>query len=71
LLDAIVTVSEAEIAAGVRLAAEESRLVVEPSGALSVAALAVPTARRASRGSTDRSSRSSRAGTSIPEQYRT
>jgi threonine dehydratase len=40
LLDAIVTVSEAEIAAGVRLAAERSRLVVEPSGALSVAALA-------------------------------
>jgi threonine dehydratase len=40
LLDAIVTVSETEIAAGVRLAAERSRLVVEPSGALSVAALA-------------------------------
>lgn len=40
LLDSIVTVSEAEIAAGVRLAAEESRLVAEPSGALSVAALA-------------------------------
>jgi threonine dehydratase len=40
LLDVIVTVSEAEIAAGVRLAAEESRLVVEPSGALGVAALA-------------------------------
>ena len=39
-LDEIVTVSEAEIAAGVRLAAERSRLVVEPSGALSVAALA-------------------------------
>ena len=39
LLDAIVTVSEAEIAAAVRLAAEESRLIVEPSGALSVAAL--------------------------------
>jgi threonine dehydratase len=39
LLDAIVTVSEDEIAAGVRLAAEESRLVLEPSGALSVAAL--------------------------------
>jgi threonine dehydratase len=35
-----VTVSETEIAAGVRLAAERSRLVVEPSGALSVAALA-------------------------------
>ena len=34
------TVSESEIAAGVRLAAEESRLVAEPSGALTVAALA-------------------------------
>jgi threonine dehydratase len=39
-LDGIVTVSEAEIASGVRLAAERSRLVVEPSGALSIAALA-------------------------------
>jgi threonine dehydratase len=39
LVDVIVTVSEAEIAAGVRLAAEESRLVAEPSGALAVAAL--------------------------------
>jgi threo-3-hydroxy-L-aspartate ammonia-lyase len=39
LLDRIVTVSEDEIAAAVRLAAEESRLVVEPSGALSIAAL--------------------------------
>ena len=39
-LDGIVTVTEAEIAAGVRLAAERSRLVVEPSGALVVAALA-------------------------------
>ncbi|HEY6056922.1 MAG TPA: threonine/serine dehydratase [Candidatus Limnocylindrales bacterium] len=38
LLDDIVTVSEEEIAAAVRLAAEESRLVVEPSGALTVAA---------------------------------
>jgi threonine dehydratase len=38
-LDGIVTVSEAEIAAGVRLAAEEARLVVEPSGALPIAAL--------------------------------
>ena len=35
-----VTVSEAEIAAGVRLAAEMSRLVVEPSGALGIAAMA-------------------------------
>ena len=40
LLDDIVTVSESEIAAGVRLIAEESRLVAEPSGALTVAALA-------------------------------
>jgi threonine dehydratase len=39
-LDSIVTVSEMEIAAAVRLAAERSRLVVEPSGALGVAALA-------------------------------
>ncbi len=39
LLDGIVTVTEAEIAAGVRLAAEEARLVVEPSGALTIAAL--------------------------------
>lgn len=38
-LDAVVTVSEAEIAAAVRLAAEEARLVVEPSGALSIAAM--------------------------------
>jgi threonine dehydratase len=40
LLDDVVTVSEGDIAAGVRLAAEESRLVVEPTGALTVAALA-------------------------------
>lgn len=38
LLDVIVTVSEIEIAAGVRLAAERARLVVEPSGALGIAA---------------------------------
>ena len=38
-LDRIVTVSEAEIAAAVRLAAEEARLVVEPSGALPIAAM--------------------------------
>jgi threonine dehydratase len=40
LLDSVVTVSEAEIAAGIRLAAEQSRLVVEPSGALGIAAIA-------------------------------
>ncbi|HWP62029.1 MAG TPA: threonine/serine dehydratase [Candidatus Binatia bacterium] len=39
LLDGIITVSELEIAAAVRLAAEEARLVVEPSGALGIAAL--------------------------------
>jgi threonine dehydratase len=39
LVDAIVTVTEEEIAAGVRLAAEESRLVAEPSGALAAAVL--------------------------------
>jgi threonine dehydratase len=44
LLDGIVTVSEVEIAAGVRLAAERSRLVVEPSGALGIAAMAFHTA---------------------------
>ena len=39
-LDRIITMTEDEIAAGVRLAAERSRLVAEPSGALAVAALA-------------------------------
>ncbi len=39
-LDSIVTVTDAEIAAAVRLAGERSRLVVEPSGALGVAVLA-------------------------------
>ena len=38
LLDAVVPVTEAEIAAAVRLVAEEARLVVEPSGALAPAA---------------------------------
>jgi threonine dehydratase len=38
LLDDIVTVSEAEIAGTVRLIAEETRLVVEPSGAVAPAA---------------------------------
>jgi threonine dehydratase len=36
-LDGIVTVSEEEIAAAVRLAAERARLVLEPSGALAIA----------------------------------
>lgn len=38
LLDDVVTVSEAEIAAGVRLLAEEARIVAEPSGAVAPAA---------------------------------
>ena len=38
-LDLVVTVTEAEIAAAVRLGAEEARLVVEPSGALPIAAM--------------------------------
>ncbi len=38
-LDGIVTVTEAEIAAAVRLAAEGARLVAEPSGALALAAI--------------------------------
>ncbi|HUQ43333.1 MAG TPA: threonine/serine dehydratase [Candidatus Limnocylindria bacterium] len=38
LLDDVITVAEAEIAAGVRLIAEEARLVVEPSGAVAPAA---------------------------------
>lgn len=39
LLDDVVAVSEDETIQGVRLAAEESRLVVEPTGALAVAAM--------------------------------
>ena len=39
-VDAIVTVSEAEIGAAVRLVAERARLVAEPSGALAIAAWA-------------------------------
>ena len=38
LLDDVVTVSEAEIAASIRLLAEEARLIAEPSGAVAPAA---------------------------------
>ncbi|MBI2762301.1 MAG: threonine/serine dehydratase [Chloroflexi bacterium] len=41
LLDGVVTVSETEIAIAMRLAAEQARLIVEPSGALSLAAAAL------------------------------
>ncbi len=39
LVDDIITVSEEEIAAAIRITAETARLVAEPSGALSVAAM--------------------------------
>ena len=71
LLDGIVTVSEAEIAAAVRLAAEEARLVVEPSGALAIAAAAVPRARgRPRRLDRHRSSAVVSGGNVDPERYR-
>ena len=70
---AIVTVSEAEIAAGVRLAAERSRLVVEPSGALRIAAMAFHAAelglgsgRRCRRGRRQWRQRRSRALPGVP-----
>ena len=62
-LDSVITVSEIEIAAGVRLAAERSRLVVEPSGRVAVAALAFHAARPASTTRAVRSSPSRAAGT--------
>ena len=68
----IVTVTEAEIAAGVRLAAERSRLVVEPSGALAIAAMAFHAAelglaaRRPGRGRGQRRERRSRALPGVP-----
>ena len=49
-LDGIVTVTEQEIAAAVRLAAERSRLVAEPSGALALAAIAFRRAELGMRG---------------------
>ena len=63
-LDSVITVSEIEIAAGVRLAAERSRLVVEPSGRVAIAALAFHAARgRPRSGSAARSSPWRAAGT--------
>ena len=73
LLDGIVTVTEAEIAAGVRLAAEESRLVVEPSGALPIAAMRLPRGRARARPGLVRAARSSpscRGGNVDPDRYR-
>jgi threonine dehydratase len=70
LLDDIVTVSEAEIAAAVRLAAEESRLVVEPSGALSIAALRFRAAEAGIAGLTGPVVAVASGGNVDPERYR-
>jgi threonine dehydratase len=70
LLDDIVTVSESEIAAAVRLAAEESRLVVEPSGALSIAALRFRAAEAGIAGLTGPVVAVASGGNVDPERYR-
>jgi threonine dehydratase len=70
LLDEIVTVSEGEIAAAVRLTAEESRLVAEPSGALSVAALAYRSRRAGLDGLTGPIVAVVSGGNVDPERYR-
>jgi threonine dehydratase len=70
-LDAVVTVSELEIAAGVRLAAEESRLVAEPSGALSVAAMAFDAREAGLDGLTGPIVAIVSGGNVDPERYRT
>ena len=64
------TVSESEIAAGVRLAAEESRLVAEPSGALTVAALAFARPRPGSTASTGPIVAVVSGGNVDPDRYR-
>ena len=71
MLDAIVTVTEAEIAAAVRLAAERSRLVVEPSGALAIAAMAFHAARGRARSRLDGPIVAVVSGGNVdPERYR-
>ena len=70
-LDEIVTVTETEIVAGVRLAAERSRLVVEPSGALTDRGARLPLGRaRPGRRRWRRWSPSSVAATWTPSAYR-
>jgi threonine dehydratase len=69
-LDDIVTVSEAEIEAAVRLVAEECRLVVEPSGALSVAALRFRAAEAGLAGITGDRVAVVSGGNVDPERYR-
>jgi threonine dehydratase len=70
LVDRIVTVSEAEIAAAVRLAAEESRLVAEPSGALSIAALRFRAAEAGLEGTTGPVVAIVSGGNVDPDRYR-
>jgi threonine dehydratase len=69
-LDDVVTVSESEIAAAVRLAAEESRLVAEPSGALTVAAMAFRSAEAGLDGLAGPIVAVVSGGNVDPEQYR-
>jgi threonine dehydratase len=69
-LDGIVTVSEDEIAAALRLAAEEARLVVEPSGALSVAALRFRTAEAGLAGTGGTHVAIASGGNVDPDRYR-
>lgn len=70
LLDRVVTVSEAEIAAAVRVAAEEARLVVEPSGALTIAALRFRLAETGLAGETGPVVAVVSGGNVDPERYR-
>ena len=67
-LDGIVTVTEVEIVAAIRLAAEQSRLVVEPSGALSIAAMVFRAAELGLDPGAGRPSRSSAAATWTPRR---
>lgn len=71
LVDRIVTVSDAEIAAAVRIAAEEVRLVVEPSGALAIAALRFHRTETGLDGSTGPVVAIASGGNVDPERYRT
>ena len=64
------TVSEAEIAAAVRIAAEEVRLVVEPSGALAIAALRFHRTEAGLDGSTGPVVAIASGGNVDPERYR-
>ena len=70
LVDDIVTVDEAEIAAAVRLLAERARLVVEPTGALAVAAAVFRAAEVGLTGISDPVVALVSGGNVDPERYR-